>query len=49
MEKDMKLTEKVYATLLELWGDQYGYDIRLVSIRPTDGPAKINLIERSTP
>lgn len=44
-EERWNFTERVYATLLELWGDQHGVDIRLVSIRPTDGPSKITLID----
>lgn len=48
-EERWNFTRRVYATLLELWGDQHGVDIRVVDIRPTDGPSVINLIERSTP
>ena len=44
-EERWDFTRRVYATLLELWGDQYGVDIRLVDIQPTDGPSKINLID----
>ncbi len=44
-EERWNFTRRVYTTLLELWGDQYGVDIRLVDIQPTDGPSKINLID----
>lgn len=39
-----KQSERLYRTLIELWCDQYGVDLRLVSIRPTDGPEKITMI-----
>jgi len=45
-EERGRLTNRVYATLLELWGDQHGVDLRLVHIQPTDGPTRIELIEQ---